>query len=1289
MSADDWERFKAIILNLYLLEKTTLNEVARYMEQNHQFSKKKSQYEYQFKKWGVKKNAKEKDWKSLRRQLEKRAGKHSEVTLFGIPLSPGRVRKRTQRYTPIPTAREFGKRLGSPECLEKTVVRAQTPIIMENIPWPALPWLQFKNNILHRLRDPSTLLRTLFASLGTEMTVSWYDRPDPSDSLYNIFGNPVHLRRTLFHLTSTIPDDDVKGQMAANNSANDDSSLSISTAVLKSIFFRLSNKMIPPDWDTEGLRAHDQFVLHLVDVVSSTDPETLSRILLDDHCVTSKAIREAVYGSAIRKKHYTIVSRLLGSGGVDLNRVIGAPPTGGGNLERGLLKFRHLLFTDDWSGMLEAASTSDTRLGKILLRAGASLNVNLILEAACSSINNSDASMEFVKFLDDHGIINNYSESCFCPIPGSRLIPSIAISIARSKNHITKFLIERFLMLNEKSISLPQYSPRHQCRCCMRWFSKELREYATGYMSLHLAIVMGNEKIIERLLLPLMSHPLRVSTRTIRKAFHVSCLAGDENTALKLLSRHSEAIISHSQWGMTPLIATAWNTENITIAETLLELGADIEPMQNDGLSMTGRIAPIHVAAFYGNIVLVQQLLFRGADCNAHYTKHSLHETLKLPENCESALQFALEGGETEMARLLMPHSHLLGRELMQAALHDDALISQLISKGARVTWADKFNRNLLDIAAITGNKALNAIEAAVELKDHSIVQLLAGHRNAREIDGIEASSLVFAISKREWDIVSLLLQDSFIPGPAGSRCYLFQDSRGRTGTPLCAALLSDNQSVIELMTKRGYTLYHLDLPLLVDGVDIWQAFWDRFPLETMNVSFHRTLIIHAIESRSIQNVQDVSSRALSPLALATINGDTEIVRVLLKAGADVDFIDPTSSSQGTALQHAARQDHLHLVQLLLDWGARVDPASPLEYGATPLQYSAIQGNLKIAQLLLLRGADINALPAKWNGRTALEGASEHGRLDMVQFLLKMGARIDGQMRIYYVRSVGFAKFHDHLAITAYLMQFGSWGNRDQMLYDKPYVLQSNVHFLYEEKIDDWRSRRMNRRGRDIVSVGSSECSSASSSELDDSVYESEEDELDQSDDGELSSDSYDTDYIPQAEQNNMNLAIAEPSGLDRPDTQTIVYDLASSHFLTTQRVIEIDDTRERVDLVPSDVGFNMASRTPVEPTTNQLELWGPRSSFREELNDFRSSNDMPEICVANELDAILNGVEMTRADPFFGAGQPDERCDELGVVIPSRQEIEREGPSIGVGDADTEWDWLLASFHRFDDTDM
>ncbi|KAI0098946.1 ankyrin repeat-containing domain protein [Nemania sp. FL0031] len=1252
MSSNDWERFKAIILHRYLIEKISLQEVIYYMEQEHNFSKKKSQYEYQFKKWGVKKNSKKKDWENLRHQLERRAGKQSEVTLFGVPLSPGSVRRKTQRYTSIPTAKQFGKKLPSPEILGGTVVRAQSPIIIDDIVWPALPWFHFKNRILPRFRDPSALLRTLFITLGSESTALQYQGKRASASLFEIFRNPINLRQTILHLTNAIPDDDINGQEMAHTLSQGNSSLWITRETLKIIFFRLSNKFVLPRIEDGAFQTHDQFVLHLVEAISRIDPEMLSHILFDD-CVTSKAIGEVVYGSAIREKRYAIVSRLLESKSVNPDMRILVTSSGpSANLRRGLLVLstRGPGLYSMQSGVTIAAYTRDTRLAKMLLRAGASLSSQpmSILELACAGNGKSTSSMGFVELLEEYGVINDYSASCGCPYPSSELISPIVISIAEDDDCTANFLIKKFLVeKKEADTSLPQYPDNSRCGCCGGWYYEgpsALRSPLRSALTpLHLAIMTRNEEIIGRLLLPVISYPPRVSVHVIREAFFFSCLAGDVNTASKLLARHSKVLIRFNKWGITPLAAAAWNTEDTSIAETLLRLSADIGPTRSGGL------APIHIAAYYGNTRLVQQLLLRGADCNVRYLKSGHEDQLMKLPTCESALQFALAGERTEIVRLLMPHSRFLGSELIQAvALRDDALFSEFISKGADIMWTDKRGETVLEAAVKTGNKtfishyfslggiyrsdALGvAIERAIESKDHSIARMLASHRQVGDIDSREGLSLIFAIRSRQWDLVSLLLEDPFIPGSAGSQLYAdWSDTDCRWDkTPLCAALLSENKYVIEAMTKRGYTLHHNDIWPLMEAAheSVHQELWNQLSLQNIDLSSHRAFLVYAIESSNIEKVREYVKiidcldfncepytkypyEDVSPLVIATRYDSIEILRILLDAGAGVDFIVPTYERGETALQHAATNGHLHLVKFLLDRGARVDPLAQLEHGATPLQYSAIWGHLKIAQLLVSYGANINAPPAKQFGRTTLEGAAEHGRLDMVQFLLKMEAQIDGKMRTHFVRSVAFAEKEGHHAIANYLKQYGLWGQRDETLRDRRFFLDGNVYFRYDEASNNWRvrKRRVNEDD-DWYSTGSSDFSEFADSNHESEDYESGEDGHAEYDGYELYNASYDADYMTQRWVDNMNLTTTRPSGLSTTGIQVMPYCSASSQRSTTQRVIEIDDGVEDADVVQFDVGidlalsnvnFNMASMARADNrATDEVELWEPGGSWQ------------------------------------------------------------------------------------------
>lgn len=90
-----------------------------------------------------------------------------------------------------------------------------------------------------------------------------------------------------------------------------------------------------------------------------------------------------------------------------------------------------------------------------------------------------------------------------------------------------------------------------------------------------------------------------------------------------------------------------------------------------------------------------------------------------------------------------------------------------------------------------------------------------------------------------------------------------------------------------------------------------------------------------------------------SPLLYATSNGNTDIVRILLDRGANVNFND---GDNRIILNYALSSDNIELVRCLLDHKASLIYRG--YNGRTPL-YDAIRwGNIKIVKLLLDRGAN-------------------------------------------------------------------------------------------------------------------------------------------------------------------------------------------------------------------------------------------------------------------------------------------------------------------------------------------
>ena len=155
----------------------------------------------------------------------------------------------------------------------------------------------------------------------------------------------------------------------------------------------------------------------------------------------------------------------------------------------------------------------------------------------------------------------------------------------------------------------------------------------------------------------------------------------------------------------------------------------------------------------------------------------------------------------------------------------------------------------------------------------------------------------------------------------------------------------------------------------------------------------------------------------------AVKSGKPEILRLLLKAGADVNKQD----SQGATPLHCAIEcDMLEAVKLLLDQaGILLDP-KVAKTGWTPLMQACYEGNSNIAALLLAKGADPN-VQGRQCSQSLLYVAVANNHADVVKLLLEQeGVEVDRQEKCNGSSPLHRAALHGQLSMIRLLMENGN-----------------------------------------------------------------------------------------------------------------------------------------------------------------------------------------------------------------------------------------------------------------------
>ncbi len=142
-----------------------------------------------------------------------------------------------------------------------------------------------------------------------------------------------------------------------------------------------------------------------------------------------------------------------------------------------------------------------------------------------------------------------------------------------------------------------------------------------------------------------------------------------------------------------------------------------------------------------------------------------------------------------------------------------------------------------------------------------------------------------------------------------------------------------------------------------------------------------------------------------SKLIEAAENGDDELVKLLIAAGADVNKANKYGN---TPLYRAAWNGHTECAKLLIAAGADVNKAD--KFGETPLYCAADKGRTECVKLLIAAGADVNM--ADEDGLTPLHLAAYNGHTECVKLLIDARADVNkadkfGETPLYWAAKEG------------------------------------------------------------------------------------------------------------------------------------------------------------------------------------------------------------------------------------------------------------------------------------------
>jgi len=326
--------------------------------------------------------------------------------------------------------------------------------------------------------------------------------------------------------------------------------------------------------------------------------------------------------------------------------------------------------------------------------------------------------------------------------------------------------------------------------------------------------------------------------------------------------------------------------------------------------------------------------------------------------NHDTALTLACAGGHEELVTLLLSRGADIEHRdkkgftplILAATAGHDKVVEILLNHGADIEAQSERTKDTPLSLACSGGR-------------YEVVEILLSRGANKEHRNVsDYTPLSLAASGGYTNIIKLLLaHGAEINSRTGSKLGI---------SPLMLAAMNGHTAAVKLLLDMGS-----DINAQIET--------NRNTALTLACFQGRHEVVSLLLDRKA-NVEHRAKTGLTPLMEAASGGYTEVGRVLLDKGADVNAA-PVPSSRDTALTIAADKGHYRFVELLLSRGAQVDVRN--KKGNSSLWLAANGGHLDVVQLLYSAGADIDSQDNR--KVSCLMAAFRKGHSKVVKWLVK------------------------------------------------------------------------------------------------------------------------------------------------------------------------------------------------------------------------------------------------------------------------------------------------------------